>query len=98
MQQEIMDLVGEYQLFEGDVALSERLDQLHRLVEIHIAVVVSVDEQDRRSPGIHGRDRGGFAGDAYRLGRSGGTEVEAAEHRPVVNTMDIDTGGEQVRI
>src|SRR5690242_2111580 len=50
MQQEVMNFVGENELLEMDPLLAQRPRKFYRLREIHIAVVVAVNQQHRRLP------------------------------------------------
>src|SRR5260370_15836534 len=54
VQQKIVYVIGENQLFDLDALLAEACDEIHRLGEVDVAVVVPVNEQDRRLPGVHG--------------------------------------------
>src|SRR5216683_3051722 len=61
--QKIMDLVRENELLEGYALAPQGLGELDRLAELHVAVVVAVDQQHRRAPILHIRDRRGFEGE-----------------------------------
>ena len=52
MAQEAVDLVRQDELFHLDLPLPQRLDQVDRLDERHVAVVVAVDHQHRRPPAV----------------------------------------------
>src|SRR6266567_4328189 len=55
--QEAVNLVRDDELLEVHALLSQRAHQLHGLSEIHVAVVVSVDQKHRRFPGPDGCHR-----------------------------------------
>src|SRR5579884_3130305 len=55
VEQESVDFVGEDQLLELDMLFAQRLREADGFAEGHVAVVVAVYEQDRRSPGVDGR-------------------------------------------
>src|SRR5262249_59575082 len=50
MQQEIVNFIREDELFDMDIALTQARDQVNGLCEIHVAVVIAVDEQYWRFP------------------------------------------------
>ena len=56
--EEIVDFIGEDDEFEGDFTGAEELHQPDGLGEFDVAVVVALDEQYRRGPGIDGADGG----------------------------------------
>ena len=83
-----MYFVGEDDEFVIDVLGPEELDQAGGLGEIHVAVVVAVDQQDRRGPFFDGGNGGGLEGDVV------GIEGAAAE----VDAGDIDPGRKDIGI
>src|SRR3984893_5923290 len=96
MEEKIVDVVGEDQLFDGDTAGAEAGDKVHGLREVNVAVVVAVDEQHGRPPGVHGGDRGRFV---RELGELGGNILSVpVVRRPIVDAMEVDAGGEDVRV
>src|SRR5439155_1646657 len=52
VRQEIVDVVREDQQLDVDLLLPQGARELHRLAELHVAVVVAVDQQHRRAPGL----------------------------------------------
>ena len=50
MQQEPVDFIGEDELLEFDALLSEGSSERHGLGEGDVAIVIALDEQDRRAP------------------------------------------------
>src|SRR5437870_4054232 len=57
VQQKIVNVVGKNELFDLDAFLAEARDEIDGLGEINVAVVVAVNEQDGRLPGIHSGHR-----------------------------------------
>ena len=47
MKEEVMHLVREDQLLEWNVPCTQQPDKIHRLAEIDVPVVVTMDEQYR---------------------------------------------------
>src|SRR6476660_2375168 len=57
IEQEVVDFVREDELLDLDVAFcAEAGDQVDGLREVYVAVVVAVNEQNRRLPGVDGSD------------------------------------------
>ena len=57
MPQEAVDFVRNDELFEVHSLAAQRDYQFHRFGEVDVAVVVAVDQQNRRLPGGDGRNR-----------------------------------------
>src|SRR5262245_22619871 len=57
VNQDVVDLVGEDELLEGHALPPQRLGEVHALAEGHVAVVVAMDQEDRRPPRLHGCER-----------------------------------------
>src|SRR6266404_249723 len=96
MQQKIVDLVRENELFDVHVALAKARGEVHGLREVHIAIVVAMNKKHWRFPGVnvgHGRR---VVGEFGELGRN--IFAVPIVGGPIVHTMQIDTGGEEVRI
>ena len=57
MQQKIVDFVWENQLLNFYVLGAQASDRVNGLRKNHVAIVVAMNEEHRRAPGIHGSDR-----------------------------------------
>jgi hypothetical protein len=57
VRQKIVDLVGKDQLLQQHLLLAQVLHQVNALVERHITVVVAMNDQHRRTPGLDMGDR-----------------------------------------
>src|SRR3954454_18401960 len=98
-----MNLIGDDQLFEVDALLPEGVGEGDGLVKVDVAIVVSMNQQDRRAPGAYASYRGGFEGGACRVfprgGRGGGNRGgrcgSAAACAPIVNTVEVHARGEK---
>jgi hypothetical protein len=91
-REEAVDFVGEDQFLELDTLFAKRLDEQDRLMEGHIAIVIAVDEQDRRSPGTDGSHGRRLEGET-RSGRIDGNAIGAKLRRPIMHAMKIDAHG-----
>ena len=58
MQQKGLNLIGEDDLFMRYSGGVESLNQINRLRDRHIAIIIVVHNQHRRAPGREGSDRG----------------------------------------
>lgn len=47
MEQKVVNFVGENELFDVHAARPQAGDQVHGLREIHVAIVVAMNEKDR---------------------------------------------------
>src|SRR5882724_13325533 len=56
MQKEVVDFVGENELFDFDVAGAETRDEIDGLREVNVAIVVAVNEEHGRFPRVDGSD------------------------------------------
>ena len=101
---EVVRVVDHYHHFHRYVRAFEAADEVDRLVEADVAVVVAMDEEDWGFPardigygrGFEGRFRGFFeVGDLLKavLG-----EAHAALLGPVVDSVDVDAGGEEAGV
>ena len=88
---------------------SSRRFEIHGLMEIHVAIVVSVNEQDRRFPRRDRGDRRRLERDLQRLPQIGFVMPSPAIARacmfgvdgpaiPVVDAVDVHAGGEHVGV
>src|SRR6185312_16939275 len=64
MQQEVVNFIGEYQLFEVDPLFPQRSCKFHGLRETYVAVVVAMNQEHWRFPFADGGNRRRFEGDA----------------------------------
>src|SRR5215469_1218297 len=94
--QESVDFVGQDYLLEGSVLFAQTLHQVNRLAEGDVAVVVAMDQQDRRLPpadvGVGRGCPGEFDGSLF-IGR---LQSHVAEDRilgekdaPVVDSVEV---------
>ena len=99
MPQETVDLVGQDELLEIHALLAERIRHRDRLAEIHIAIVVAVNQQHRRAPRTHARHRRRFERRAAASSRAPPAEFAAAMATctPIVDAVEIHAGGKQAR-
>src|SRR5690348_8841836 len=100
-----MDFVRDDELFEGDMLGAQALHEIDCLAERHVAIVVAVDQQHRRFPGVHVGIRRRFPREFYGSVFVGWLRGHAAEIRtlrqedaPVMDAMEIDSGFEEIRI
>ena len=56
MAQEAVDLVGQHQFFVGHTLVPQPVGHVDHLVEIHVAIVITLDQQHRRAPCLHRGD------------------------------------------
>src|SRR5215467_6226376 len=96
MQEKVVDLVGKNQLLDAHSALPQSRNQVHSLGEIHVSVVIAVNEQHRRFPLVHRRNRGGVVGQLGQFRRN--ILAIPVVGRPVVHAVKIDSGGENVGV
>src|ERR1700676_2812513 len=92
MEKEIVDFVGEDELFDVYAAGAEAGDEVDGLREIDVAVVVAVDEENWRLPGVYGAYRRGFVGEFGEFGRN--IFAVPVVGGPVVDAVKVDTGRE----
>ena len=52
-EQEVVDVVREDQLFERHALRPQPLNQIRGLGEVHVAIIIAVDQQHWRLPFIH---------------------------------------------
>ena len=53
VQEKIVDLIGQNELFKFDLSCPQALDQIHSLGEAHRRVIVSMGEKYRGFPQVH---------------------------------------------
>lgn len=106
VQQEAVDLIGEDELLDGDVAGAKSVSEGGGLGVGDVGVIVAVDEKNGRAPVVdvcHGRAgmRESGGGIVLRGGRVSGIRHEAvgiAFERPLVDAVEVDAGGEEVGV
>ncbi len=57
VQQKIVNVIRENELFDFHAFFAEPGHEVHSLREVNVAVVVTVNEEHGRFPGIHGGHR-----------------------------------------
>ncbi len=57
VQQKIVHVIRENELLDLHALFAEPRHEVHRLREVDVAVVVTMDEEHGRFPGIHGGHR-----------------------------------------
>src|SRR6266850_1054079 len=96
VKQKIMHFVGEDELLDFHALLPEPGDQIHRLREINIAIVVAMNEEHGRLPGAHGGDRRGIMSELGQLW--GNVLAVPIVGWPVMHAMDVYSRRKQVGI
>jgi len=91
MQKKVVDFVRKDKLFDLDVPFAETRDKIDSLREEDIAIVVPMNEKDRRFPSVHG-------GDGRRIVRQFGEFGRYVfpvpiVRGPVVHAVKIDASG-----
>src|SRR5512138_1600186 len=96
-KQKIVDFIGENKFLDMNVLGPQALQQIHSLRKRHVAVVVAVNEKNRRTPGLDRRIGRGFESGLQRSLQIGSVFWKLLEEtRPVVNAVQIDPGREDV--
>ena len=57
VQEKIVDFIGENELFDVHITHAKPRDEIHRLREINVAIVVTMNKEHWRLPGIDRSDR-----------------------------------------
>src|SRR5579864_928066 len=94
IQQEIVNVVGENKLLDGDAAGAQPGDEVDGLREVDVTVVVAVDEKHWRLPGVHRSDRGRFVGQLGQLCRN--VLAVPVVGGPVVDAVEINASRENI--
>src|SRR5690242_13243283 len=96
MQKKIVNLVGEDELLDFDALLAKARGEVHGLREIHVAIVVAVDEKDRRLPGVHSSDRRRVMSQFVQISR----DILAVPiiGGPIMHAVKIDASGEEIGV
>src|SRR6185437_1565806 len=101
VQQKIMNLIGEDQFLNWNVLPTKRCCQLDSLKKRYFRIVISLDQQHRRVPGLYGGEWRRFprktpAG--VGIGRSiGNGKILRIIDVPVMHSGHVDPGGIQIR-
>src|SRR6185437_3139830 len=103
MQDEIVDLVREDELVDGDAASAEGVGETRSLLVGDVGIVIAVNEEDGRFPavdGSHGRACMGDGGDALLLGERAAQPVRCSVvlARPLVHAVVVDAGSEEIAV
>src|SRR6266513_5331102 len=96
VQQKIVHVIRKNELLDLYALLAEARHQIYCLREIHIAVVIPVNEEDRRLPRIHRSYRRRIMRQLAQLRRN--ILSVPVIRRPVVYTMEVHTCREQIGI
>ena len=96
VQKKIMNLVRENQLIEGHALFAQRLGQVDHLGEGDVAIIVAVNEEDGRFPGVDGGDWGRLVREFGELGRN--IFAVPVIGGPIVDAVEINAGGEDVGV
>src|SRR6476646_411185 len=57
MHKKVMNFIGKNQLLERDALLAQRLGEIDRFRKWHVAIVVALDQENRRAPSTDGSER-----------------------------------------
>src|SRR5712664_2359844 len=68
VQQKIVDFIGKNKLFECDALFAEGFGEVHHFREGHVAVIIALNEKDRRTPSADGRERRRLPSETGRIG------------------------------
>src|SRR5438105_3832754 len=100
-----MTVGREKDLFEWNFLLAKALDEVHHLAEIHVAVVIALNQQHGRLPGFNGSIVRRFERYAHGFGAVGraapllrGSAPEDAARGPVMHAVEVHARGENIRI
>src|SRR4029077_16968098 len=99
MQKEIMYFIGEYQLFEGDALFAEGLGQIDGFGERNVAVVVALDQENRRAPSAYGGKRRRFPRPSCKISpfaRLVGRSKCGNLRVPVVYAVHVDSSCKEI--
>src|SRR5260370_15422386 len=96
VEEKIVHVVGKDELLDGYTASAQAGDEVDRLGEVDAAVVIAVDEKDRRFPGVDRSDRrrlvselGQLRWNIFAIPIVGG---------PVVNAVEVHAGSENIGV
>jgi hypothetical protein len=103
-----VDIIGQNQALDLHAFREEPTFEIHRLMKIHGAVVIPVNEQDRRLPRVHGGDWRRLVCDFQSLPQirlrdavtgDGACLLDRVDSRhAVMYAVEIDARSEHVRI
>src|SRR5258706_12626870 len=96
MQQKIVHVIRENELLDNDAASAQARDEIDRLREVDVAIVIAVDEKHRRLPCFDGGDWRRLVSE---LGQRRRNVLSIPIVRgPIVNAVEIDAGSEDIRV
>jgi len=96
MQEKIVDFIWKNELFDVHITCAKPRDEIHRLRKINVAIIITMNKEHRRLPGIDRSDRGGVVGKFGELGRN--IFAVPVVGGPIVNAVEVDSGGEEIGI
>src|SRR5271169_3429142 len=99
MQQKVVNLIGENELLKLDALFLKRLGESYGLFKRNIAIVISMNQKNRGTPGLDGGERRGIPGEAGHIGASlrvVGRNKVADYLVPIVDTVKIHTRCKQI--
>src|SRR5215831_13464896 len=96
VQKKIVNLVGEDQLLDFDALVAKAGGEVHGLREIDVAIIVAVNEEDGRLPGINGGDRRRVVRQFRQVGRN--VLAIPVVGGPIVHAVKIHAGSKEIRV
>ena len=96
VQQKIVHIIGENELLDLDAFFAEASDEVHRLREINVAVVVAMNKKYRRLPGVDGSHGRGITGQLVQIRRD--VLSFPVVSRPVVYAVQVHARREQIGV
>lgn len=91
-----MDFIGKNELFDVHITCAKPRDEIHCLREIYVAIIITMNKEHWRLPGIDRSDRRGVVGEFAELGRN--ILAVPVVGGPIVNAVEVDSGGEELGI
>src|SRR5260370_12081026 len=96
VQQKVVHVIRKNELMDHYAVGPQARDEIDRLRKVDVTIVVDVDEKYRRLPRFNRSDRRRFVSELGQIRRN--VLAVPIVGGPIVNTMKIDTGGENVRV
>src|SRR5205085_4028213 len=96
--QEVVYLVGEDELLKLNVLLAQAAHERDRLTESDVAIIVAVNQEDVRTPLVDRKDRRRLARNLRALRRVERHAQARDQHAPIVDAVQVNTGGEEIGI
>src|ERR1700739_807226 len=96
MQQKIVNLIRENELFDMHVTFAKAGDKVNGLREVYVAIVVAMNKEHRRFPGVNGSDGRRLVREFSKLRRN--ILAVPVVGGPIVYSVEIDTSGKKVRV